>query len=224
MLTKTTNQLRATAAFGFLLLASPLAIGGPDAIVRNFTVDDTYYYLQIARNLADGYGSTFDRVLRHQWLPTGLAGLPGPARVRVPWSGCPARGDVHRGLRIGRRRGVHARTIVRVAVRRRSRSAPGGVLRARRRRPCCVQPLDRPAHRDGIRADVPGARPLRAVAPRSRRSGRGGRTQNGPVLRLRRPPRALSRGLRDRGRHAGRIAVRHPDPRASSRTIDDRRP
>ena len=62
MLRKTANQLRAAATFGFLLLASPLVIGGPAGIVRNFTVDDTYYYLQIARNLADGYGSTFDRV------------------------------------------------------------------------------------------------------------------------------------------------------------------
>lgn len=45
-------------ALAYLLLTVPFHIS-PD----NFIVDEGYFYLQIARNIASGYGSTFNRVM-----------------------------------------------------------------------------------------------------------------------------------------------------------------
>ena len=224
MLRKTTSQLRAAATFGFLLLASPLVIGGPAAIVRNFTVDDTYYYLQIARNLADGYGSTFDRVSATNGFQLAWQGFLVPLAF------------VFRGrdalleamfIAVCALVAVAAYTLARLCASRCDDEsdrrlaaffALGAVVLV------AFSPLT------GLLTGMESALTFlvlvlfAAVAPRPRRSGRRGRTQKGLVLRLRRPPRALSTGLRDRGRHAGRIAVRHPDPRTSSRTVVDRRP
>jgi hypothetical protein len=44
----------------FAGLASTILIGGAPFVTRYFTRDDTFYYLQIARNVARGSGSSFD--------------------------------------------------------------------------------------------------------------------------------------------------------------------
>ena len=62
MLRAGASRVRGAAVLGFLILASPFIVRGSDLIVRYYSVDDTFYYLQIARNLANGHGSTFDGV------------------------------------------------------------------------------------------------------------------------------------------------------------------
>jgi hypothetical protein len=59
----TAGLLAAALAILFVVQGARIAaLPAPKMVSWNVVIDDGYYYLQVARNLARGYGSTFDRV------------------------------------------------------------------------------------------------------------------------------------------------------------------